>query len=98
MIYRIDGSPPGQTGKLDNGRSTATSNQSTAATGSVDSVKANTTDAPLMTQTKTAINGSDGIDRQKVEAIKTAIRNGEFAIDARRVAAAFVDLEMMTGV
>jgi len=36
------------------------------------------------------------VDRQKVEAIKTAIRNGEFSIDADQVARAFIDLELQT--
>ena len=43
------------------------------------------------------VNSSDGIDRQKVEAIKTAIRNGEFNIDAKKVAEAMINMEATTG-
>ncbi len=96
MIYRIDGTPPGQTGKLDSSRSSTQRSQDNGLSDIASAPSTPAADAPLMSQTRTAISASDGIDRQKVEAIKNAIRNGEFAVDAKRVAAAFIDLEMMT--
>ena len=50
-----------------------------------------------MERTRVQINNSDGIDRQKVDAIKTAIRNGEFNIDATKVAEAMINMESHTG-
>jgi negative regulator of flagellin synthesis FlgM len=54
-------------------------------------------ETPLLERTRAQVNSSDGIDRQKVEAIKTAIRNGEFTIDANKVAAALVNMEALSG-
>lgn len=96
MINRVDGTPPGQIGKLDSSRGSAQPNQNSGAVGAPIASGMPTIDASLMNQTRNALAASEGIDRQKVEAVKTAIRNGEFAVDAKRVAAAFIDLEMMT--
>lgn len=97
MIYRVDGPSQGQTNSLGSSRSTDKSPSSKATTEVTNSPAKSTVDTPLLASAQTAVNASDGIDRQKVDAIKNAIRNGEFTVDANRVAAAFVDLEMLTG-
>ena len=97
MVYKIDGSGPSHNSRVDNQRGV---NKGSESRGSSETAKAGSAapvDAPLAASAKAAINASDGIDRQKVDAIKNAIRNGEFEIDAKRVAQAFVDLEMLTG-
>lgn len=97
MIYRIDGGSPSQTGKLDTSRTPGkadTSNASSAANAPASNQPK--ADAPLLASARSAVNNSDGIDRAKVEAIKTAIRNGEYVVDAKRLAAAFIDMEMVS--
>lgn len=97
MIYRIDGGSTSQTGKLDSGRPTAKAANGGAA-NKVDAPASGTgkADTPLLASARSAVNNSDGIDRAKVDAIKTAIRNGEFAVDAKRLAAAFVEMELVS--
>ncbi|WP_372876855.1 flagellar biosynthesis anti-sigma factor FlgM [Spongiibacter marinus] len=97
MVDRINGGPLGQPRRLDsNPSSNATNAADTGATSPLESATASAADSSLVDRARTAIAGSDGIDRQKVEAIKTAIRNGEFTVDSEQVAKAFVDLERLT--
>ena len=97
MVDRINGGSLGQPRRLDNNptASSAKASESTASSV-VNSANTATTDSSLVDRTRTEIANSDGIDRQKVEAIKTAIRNGEFTVDSEQVAKAFVDLERLT--
>ena len=95
MVDRIDG-----TNSLKPNRRPEQERGSAAvggAAGKLGGNRPNQPDTPLLEGTRLAVANSDGIDRQKVDAIKTAIRNGEFQIDAKAVARAFVDLEVMTG-
>lgn len=99
MVDRLDGSSLGQLRKLEGGRTGATKSEdvsaSTAATA--NNKPSSTAETSLMERTRTQVNNSDGIDRQKVDAIKTAIRNGEFNIDASKLAEAMVNMEALTG-
>ncbi|MBD2858409.1 flagellar biosynthesis anti-sigma factor FlgM [Spongiibacter sp. KMU-158] len=105
MVDRITNSGMGPTRKPDSARTNESTNTESAKTDSSrDLSKAEqtsvrntltTVDTGLVSRTQEEVNASDGIDRAKVEAIKTAIRNGEFSIDAKAVAKAFVNLEMM---
>jgi negative regulator of flagellin synthesis FlgM len=98
MVDRIDGSSLSQTRKLDSGRTGASKSEGAeASTAAASTAKASTVETPLLERTREQVSSSDGIDRQKVEAIKTAIRNGEFNIDANKVAAALVNMEALTG-
>lgn len=38
---------------------------------------------------------TDSFDRAKVDAIKTAIQNGQYPLDARRIAESFYNIEQM---
>lgn len=99
MVDRIDGSSLSQLRKIEGGRSNGEKSDSV----STDSVSASSgnpssiTETPLMERTRVQVNNSDGVDRQKVDAIKTAIRNGEFNIDAKKVVEAMVNMETITG-
>jgi|TARA_R110000772_G_scaffold58393_4_gene132226 negative regulator of flagellin synthesis FlgM len=98
MVDRIDGSSLSQARKLDSGRTGASKSDSTVTSpAAADTAKAAQVETPLLERTRSQVNSSDGIDRQKVEAIKTAIRNGEFTIDANKVAAALVNMEALSG-
>lgn len=94
MVERINGSPVGQPRRIDSG------NASQKAESSQDTSQANaaatSAETSLLERARAGVEASDGVDRQKVEAIKTAIRNGEFSIDADQVARAFIDLELQT--
>ena len=97
MIYRIDGGSPSQTGKLDTSRASGKAGTSNAPSQiEAPSTGMSKADAPLLASARSAVNSSDGIDRAKVDAIKTAIRNGEYVVDAKRLAAAFIDMEMVS--
>ncbi|CAA0091094.1 Uncharacterised protein [Zhongshania aliphaticivorans] len=99
MVDRIDGSSLSQLRKIEGGRGNGEKSDSV----STDSISASSgnpssiTETPLMERTRVQVNNSDGVDRQKVDAIKTAIRNGEFNIDASKVAEAMVNMETLTG-
>ncbi|WP_373089946.1 flagellar biosynthesis anti-sigma factor FlgM [Zhongshania sp.] len=98
MVDRIDGSSLSQARKLDSGRTGASKSDSTVTSpDAAGTAKTAQVDTPLLERTRAQVNSSDGIDRQKVEAIKTAIRNGEFTIDANKVAAALVNMEALSG-
>lgn len=98
MVDRIDGSSLSQTRKLDSGRTGASKSEgATASPAAADTAKTPQLETPLLERTRAQVNSSDGIDLQKVEAIKTAIRNGEFTIDANKVAAALINMEAVTG-
>lgn len=99
MVDRINQAGIGPNRKLDNTAGKPVSGQEADKTAggsdttAAKAAQANTVDTGLVNRTQANIEASDGIDRGKVEAIKTAIRNGEFAIDAQAVAKAFVELE-----
>lgn len=96
MVDRISNTGLPQNRLLDSQRS-ASSEKSGAAdpTGSASASTDNVVQTPLMEQVRAQVAASDGIDRAKVDEIKTAIRNGEFQVDANRVAQAFIELEGM---
>lgn len=96
MVDRIDSSSLNQARKLDTSRGGAAPKASASAPVASIPQKESTVETPLLERTRAEIASSDGIDRQKVEDIKTAIRNGEFSVDADEVAKAFIDLEMLT--
>jgi negative regulator of flagellin synthesis FlgM len=97
MVDRIDGSSLSQARKLDSGRTGASSPNQSATPTAGSAEKPSVAETPLVERTRAQVASSDGIDRQKVEAIKTAIRNGEFNIDANKVAEALVNMEALTG-
>ncbi|WP_269620457.1 flagellar biosynthesis anti-sigma factor FlgM [Zhongshania sp. BJYM1] len=99
MVERLNGSSLSQPRKVDSGRTDGNKPESVGAskTSTIGSNPSSITETPLMERTRVEVNSSDGIDRQKVEAIKTAIRNGEFNIDAKKVAEAMINMEATTG-
>lgn len=94
MVERINGSPVGQPRRIDSGNASQKAEDSKDVTTSAN--PASSAETSLLERARAGIDASDGVDRQKVEAIKTAIRNGEFSIDADQVARAFIDLELQT--
>ena len=98
MVDRLDGSSLSQLRKVESGRAGGNKSEGVGANAAPTSKQApSVTKTPLMERTRVQINNSDGIDRQKVDAIKTAIRNGEFNIDSAKVAEAMVNMESLTG-
>jgi negative regulator of flagellin synthesis FlgM len=99
MIDRLDSSSLGQLRKLESGNAGGSKSEDVGASaaGATNNKASPTAETPLMERTRTQVNNSDGIDRQKVDAIKTAISNGEFNIDATKVAEAMVNMETLTG-
>ena len=99
MVDRLDGSSLSQLRKLEGGRTGGSKSENVApnTAANVTSNQPSIAETPLMERTRVEVNSSDGIDRQKVDAIKTAIRNGEFNIDAQKVAEALVNMETLTG-
>lgn len=98
MVDRLDGSSLSQLRKVESGRAGGSKSEDVSANTVTTSNQApSVTETPLMERTRVQINNSDGIDRQKVDAIKTAIRNGEFNIDATKVAEAMINMESHTG-
>ncbi len=95
MVDRIDSSSLNQARKLDTSRSGAATKSTGAAPVSPMPQRESTVETSLLQRTSAEIANSDGVDRQKVEEIKNAIRNGEFSVDADEVAKAFIDLEML---
>lgn len=94
MVERIQGSPMGQPRRVDSGN--ASSKAEGSPTTPASSAPAASADSNLLERARISIEGSDGVDRQKVDAIKTAIRNGEFRVDAEQLARAFIDFERQT--
>ena len=98
MVDRLDGSSLSQLRKIESGRAGGSKSEDVSAnTATTSSQAPSVTETPLMERTRVQINNSDGIDRQKVDAIKTAIRNGEFNIDATKVAEAMINMESHAG-
>lgn len=99
MIDRLDGSSLGQLRKLESGSAGGSKSEDVGAStaAATNNKPSSAAETPLMERARTQVNNSDGIDRQKVDAIKTAIRNGEFNIDATKVAEAMVNMEALTG-
>ncbi|CAA0099928.1 flagellar biosynthesis anti-sigma factor FlgM [Zhongshania aliphaticivorans] len=97
MVDRLDGSSLSQLRKLDGGRAGDSKSEGVGANTAPANNAPPMTETPLMERTRGQINSSDGIDRQKVDAIKTAIRNGEFNIDATKVVEAMIHMESLTG-
>ena len=97
MVDRITHTGLPQNRALDSqrGASSEKSGGSDKAGSVASSADNNIVQTPLMEQVRAQVSASDGIDRAKVDEIKTAIRNGEFQVDADRVAKAFVELEVM---
>ncbi len=97
MVDRITHTGLPQNRALDSqrGASSEKSGGSDKAGSVASSGDNNIVQTPLMEQVRAQVSASDGIDRAKVDEIKTAIRNGEFQVDADRVAKAFVELEGM---
>ncbi len=93
MVDRIQSSPSGQPRRPE---SNASRSESTAATESASTAASPRQQANLVERSRAGIEASDGVDRQQVDAVKTAIRNGEFTIDADQVARAFINLELQT--
>lgn len=94
MVDRIPGGPAGQLKRLDTSPP-AGSSKSRGSDAHPGRPQASA-DASLVERSRAAIAASDGIDREKVEAIKTAIRNGELKIDSEGLAKAFIDFERLT--
>lgn len=99
MVDRLDGSSLGQLRKLEGGRTGGSKSEGVGASTAtpINNNPSAAAETPLMERTRMQVNNSDGIDRQKVDAIKTAIRNGEFNIDAKKVVEAMVNMETITG-
>ncbi|WP_372864673.1 flagellar biosynthesis anti-sigma factor FlgM [Spongiibacter sp.] len=95
MVDRINGTPSGQPRRLDNS-SQASSGKAAVSVNDTGNLVTTPQESNLIERSRAEVAASDGVDRQQVEAIKTAIRNGEFSIDADQVAKAFVDLELLT--
>lgn len=97
MVNRIDGGLVNQANKLDVGRSNTTKQDTTVGKPAPASAEPKlSVDTQLLERTRNDVAQSTGVDRQKVDAIKTAIKNGEFEINAKQVANAFIDLEILT--
>lgn len=94
MVDRIQGGPTSQLKRLDNSAPVGSS-KSRSSDASAEHRTASA-DTSLVERSRVAIAASDGIDREKVEAIKTAIRNGELKIDSEGLAKAFIDFERLT--
>lgn len=62
---------------------------SAPAAATVTSVRSNS----LLARAEQAMAGTPEIDQKKVDDIKAAISRGEFKVDARAVARAFLDME-----
>lgn len=95
MVDRITHTGLPQNRPLDSQRGASSEKSSGAdkTDNAVASADSNVVQTPLMEQVRAQVSASDGIDRAKVDEIKTAIRNGEYQVDADRVAKAFVKLE-----
>jgi negative regulator of flagellin synthesis FlgM len=54
-------------------------------------------DEVILTNTKQKIMAEPAFDQNKVEAIKQAIKDGNYPINSRRIAESFVAIEKMIG-
>ena len=105
MVDRIDGPTPGQTRKPDAGR--VGSSQQTPQSGNrdepVQDVSATTASnresevfsSSVLKRAEAELATSSEVNREQVNRIKEAISNGEFRVDAGRVAQAFIELESL---
>lgn len=78
-------------GRAETARETGKPASAPASTGSatVTSVRSDS----LLARAEQAMAGTPEIDQKKVDDIKAAISRGEFKVDARAVARAFLDME-----
>jgi negative regulator of flagellin synthesis FlgM len=99
MVDRINNTGISHGRRIDTGRTNTADSSKTATAKETESstTSGSRMEGSVVERTREEINASDGIDRQKVDAIKTAIRNGEYSINAKAVAEAFINLEMMAG-
>ena len=94
MIDKLDGAGPNQARRIDHANTRAAK----SAGGNVEQVEqASPVNSPseslTVARAQAQLKAVPEIDTAKVERIKTAIAEGNYHIDAERVAKAFTDLE-----
>lgn len=101
MSNRIDPMDQGMLGKIDNkvsdakapakvdGSAPNSKEQATTPAGSSDTVEL-TSSARLLQRLDKTLSEIPDIDRNRVEAVKTAIANGEYEVDAEKIADAIL--------